>query len=60
MAAVSEQNDLVALANPGRERITIADLPVKTGWCFSDRSRNVRVEAFNAAPNFFQIALLKP
>jgi hypothetical protein len=60
MAAVAQQYDLVTLAHPCWNGVSIADLPIETTRSLLHSSRNVRIQVAYQAPHLVHIPWLKP
>ncbi len=60
MTAVSDQGDLMVFADPCRDGVTVADLPIQAGVGLPDYCRNSRITIFNELTNGIHIAWLEP
>lgn len=60
MTTITQQYDLVAARYPCRDRVTVAYLPVKTGWGLLDSSSYARITALYQSSYVIHIAILEP
>lgn len=60
MTTVSDERDGMVLADPGRDRVSVADLPVQTGLGLLHNGGDARVTVFNQPPDLVHVARLEP
>jgi hypothetical protein len=60
MTRVPEENNLMALTNPRRNRIAITNFPIQTLLRLPDGRRNPRIEISNGLTDIIHIPRLEP